>query len=367
MKINIKSLPIEYRDAIYGGLLCVVVCLGTVALWLGYSGVTPKFEKTYSQKAVDIDVQNGIANVLNYGAKPDDDEDDTEAFLKAASTGLSVYVPAGNYFISETVTIDGGFLSGESMTTSITGASDQTLFRLKNGAGIKEITLGYMNNSSGTQPAVVITGSGSGETASYIKDVNFKKVGVAVSDADEAEEKEGLHIGENFENITVEKFSDAAFSLSAERSNTLFRAVKLKSTTGNADYGIRIENDKGTSYEQISYVKSNIKSCISMKNSIGFAVRTLNIEEANAEKIFDLNNASGAIHSVFNSGCSGTLLTLSKMKKTTFNLDFVVYENVNKADYKFVTVDEASEKCSVSVASYSGQNVSDSCKQFSAN
>ena len=91
---------------------------------------------------------NDFANVKTYGAVGDDSTDDTQAFLDAIATGRPVFVPAGTYKITSTLTPATGQLIMGSKSAIIKKYTTSELFVLNSNVTLMNLKLNG-NNTSG--------------------------------------------------------------------------------------------------------------------------------------------------------------------------------------------------------------------------
>lgn len=140
------------------------VASGVTAFLMQYFGYEPE-EVVYKMNH----------NVMEYGAKGDSATDDTEAFKKAVKAaekdGLPVYVPAGTYLISDTITLNSVTLYGYETGAWTADTCDlptvkqenmyAPLFNVKSGSvsGLN-IQAGGKADDTKMQPTVLITGTG---------------------------------------------------------------------------------------------------------------------------------------------------------------------------------------------------------------
>ena len=73
-------------------------------------------------------LDSGYANVADFGAEGVDSKDDTEAFEAALATGKSLYIPAGNYYVSKTIKLTNRIVkgAGPNSTTIFGTITDKT-------------------------------------------------------------------------------------------------------------------------------------------------------------------------------------------------------------------------------------------------
>lgn len=150
---------------------------------------------------------NKIANVLNYGAKGDGITDDTEAFKNAIKTGFTVYVPRGNYLISETLILPRHtqFIGSDNMTTKLIPSKDINMISFEESfytsTTIKNICISDDNNVTVNGSAFYFPGKTLSITGGFIENVNIYKYAYSlVTD----ENGTGTLTGLKVKNVTCE-------------------------------------------------------------------------------------------------------------------------------------------------------------------
>ncbi len=350
-----------------------VVTVGAVAAicLIGFSGkggkeTSSQSGETYSEVPSEKDLQSGVANVVDYGATPNDGTDDTAAFRKAASTGLSVFVPPGTYTVSDTININGGFIAGSSMADTVLLCTGQnTILRLQNGAGATQLTLGFAETTGGEalgeRTAIEIGAAGSGQTGSYVKSVRIDTVGTGIySDA------EGVANGEAYENILVSRFVSAGICLkTTERRNTSFRSVTLGDSQG-AQAGLLLANDENTLIEQLLLENLSLTEGVRFTDSVGLSLRTAAFSKLSAADLIVLDNAVGSFGSLYDAASEGNILKLANFRsETVLPVDFVHAESIGSSQtFHFVRAEGLKAPCTVEVAVCSGGDPAESHHPF---
>lgn len=155
---------------------------------LGYGQVGDPADLTSGEKIA------GYANVLDYGATPDDNTDDTAAFEAAIKKNIGVYVPAGVYKVSRPLPFNNQnfFGDGSKATQIISTMTDKTkpILYLGGSSTLYDMTLGYDSalvdgsEQQGQRVAVMCGAAIAFGPGGGIKDVTISHVGTAVrSDA----------------------------------------------------------------------------------------------------------------------------------------------------------------------------------------
>ena len=210
----------------------------TVVDTLGYGEVAEPNNLTNSEKIA------GYVNVLDYGAKADDDIDDTEAFEKAIKKNIAVYVPAGKYIVSRPLPFnDQNFFGDGAKATIITSVmidATKPIVYLGGSSTLSDMTLEYASELitgqevSGERIAVrcgaaVGFGPGGG-----IRDAVLQNIGTAVlSDATDGYGTSNC----SFERIEVMQFTNSAFDFTcASGYGNIFKQITIKDAKANAAF-----------------------------------------------------------------------------------------------------------------------------------
>jgi len=178
---------------------------------------------------------SGLLNAKDMGARGDGATDDTQALLAALATGRSIFLPAGNYLISSTLSFarDGQYLMGEGKGTETVVENRRTaapLFSFSTGSGRNArlrcglSRLAFKGNRD-TQAGILLRGIkddglvGSADKACFIEDVAVTGVGAgyALRVSSWANEIRGLEIDG----------CDAGVLLGSEANANLFNTLYI--------------------------------------------------------------------------------------------------------------------------------------------
>lgn len=254
---------------IASGLLAVSIITGVLAIVLlnKDSGKTTVYTLGYGQVADPADLTNaekiaGYASVLDYGAKPDDNTDDTDAFEAAIKKNIAVYVPAGKYIVSRPLPFNDQnfFGDGVAATVIVSIMTDKTkpIVYLGGSSTLSDMQLEYSEELiDGTEEkaeriaaycgAAVGFGPGGG-----IRDATFRNVGTAVySDAADGYGTSNC----NFERINLEDFTYCGFDFNCDAGyGSLFS--QITASNSNAVGVFKFEGSGGTDLLQNITVKN---------------------------------------------------------------------------------------------------------------
>lgn len=126
------------------------------------------------------DKYSGYANVIFYGAVPDDGKDDTDAFIKALKTGASLYIPAGTYDVSKTIALKNQSIRGAgiSLTTIRSAAKNDAIISASGSVTADDFTLCYasVDNNEGQGEKVAFLDKGM-TASSMLRSIKITTVG----------------------------------------------------------------------------------------------------------------------------------------------------------------------------------------------
>lgn len=266
----------------------------------GGGAQTPDTDSTFVPV---IRPQDGYVSVINFGAIPSDNGDDTKAFRLAAESGYGIFVPAGEYRLSGTVELNGQDIVGEAQTvTVIRGTSDQTLFKLKGNCKLADLTVGYADGTAGRgkKTAVRIVPDNRYGLSPSVKNVKFTQVGTAVF------VEKGKTNGIRLEDVSVDSFGYAGIVFDGSGSrNAILRGVYLTKSLSGAAYGLELQGDEGTLLEQITVESSSLKQAIRFDGSLAFSIKTAQCIAVKAEAMVGGNKCGGRVGSLYLQSCTG--------------------------------------------------------------
>ncbi len=320
------------------------------------------YETVESITPSEKDLLGGVADVTDYGAVPNDETDDTMAFRRAAATGLSVFVPAGEYRIGDTITVKDGFIAGSGMAdTRLRGIGKTPVIALENGAGVKDLTIVYDGeNAAAAQAAAIrITPAGDSRQGSYVKNVSISHVGTGI-----VSETEGTAVGETYENVHIRDFSRAAISLTgAKRLGTSFSGIYCREAT--AENGVVIADDSNTLLEQLVFDGVTLDAAAALSGD-GFVLRTLTVSRSAVDSFVLMDGATGVLGSVLDEASSGTVLTLRNIGSTlTVPMDFLHLRGVGeKQTFGLVRKENSAGACTLTVLTATAEDTAASWQRF---
>ncbi len=238
----------------------------------------------------DSDIHNGYADVTAYGAIPDDDKDDTSAFLAAAKTGAGVYVPLGTFDINKTVNLKGQHLKGAGMDRSVIRYSDSgTIVNISGAVLVTDITLTFKDISgkeeAGECVALYDKGTKNGSTLRSVKLLN---VGTGVYAPDAAKNDSVITV----ESLIIDKFSHKAIDIKAANS-ILFRALYIKEAIGDVDTAVTIGGN--FTFDTVCFTTTQAQYMMCFDNADSAMIKTALFDSVTSKSGSIINSKSSIL------------------------------------------------------------------------
>lgn len=253
----------------------------------------------------------GYINVVAMGAIADDGKDDTRAFINAFATGMPVYVPQGEFIVSQPLRTTSQLLVGAGAEKSriiakIEDTKQPIMYPGNGGSYIRDITLGYADGYvTGNEDVGERVGMYTGNTWAFgmgtsLRNVIFENVGTAVYSLDG---DQYAMFSATFENVTVKDFSFRGFDIRGLiRTGNYWRNIYMTSkyTVDSALYldgeesetvftGIVVENLKAREPIHLLGLRGLKMSGISLRN--------VELRDDESGYIY-LDNTNGTIDSI---------------------------------------------------------------------
>ncbi|OUS70590.1 hypothetical protein B1748_27990 [Paenibacillus sp. MY03] len=251
----------------------------------------------------------GYANVVHYGAVPDDGGDDTAAFKQAIATGKSIYIPAGTYHVSETLEFQNQNLIGSGMfVTGLVGTMpDAKAPILKAGrtSTIADIGLYFApelitdNEGKGDRVAIYTGAQWSLQRGSTIRNVRIADVGTGIYSPNGAES-----FSVTYDTLEIEQFSYRGIDFRSDiRTGNVFRNIYLKSSRPHVDIPFAMTGEESEVHiEQLNVEHTLVNTAILLEGVYGLAASTVHIEGVTLRSpgtgYVTLNHSAGSIESL---------------------------------------------------------------------
>ena len=257
----------------------------------------------------------GFVSVADFGATPDDDLDDTKAFLDAVATGESVYIPAGEFIVSQSIAIKDLRVTGNGMTRSaIRGAmadKKTPILILEGCAHVEDLAVTFLEEEltrikdrEGDYVAIQTGSEGNPMTVGgAIRNILFRFVGTGIYSP--KGQNTGAH-GIIIDTIEFMQFSYRGIDMQTENrkgntySNMYIASLAHAINQEPSDSGFALEgSETGAVINQLNVEHTKIKRPIIFKNVKNLSVSSIHVEgvtisETNMGYAF-VENSSGFI------------------------------------------------------------------------
>lgn len=251
----------------------------------------------------------GYANVVDYGAVPNDGQDDTVAFQQAIATGKSIFVPAGVYHIEESLKIQNQNLIGSGMfVTKIVSRSTDAkapILRAGRSSVVADLELsfepGLISNTEGRGDRVGIytAAQWSLQRGSTVRNVRISDVGTAIYSPNGAES-----FSVTYDTLEIEDFSYRGIDFSSDiRTGNVFNNIYLKSSRPNVDIPFALTGEESeVSIQQLNVEHTKVNTAILLEDVYGLAASTIHIEGVTLRNpdtgYITLDGSSGSVESL---------------------------------------------------------------------
>lgn len=291
--------------------VCFLLMLATVMLIIACGSLDVNSGNNGGNGDDTEKITGGYANVLDFGANGEDTKDDYPAFLKAAMTDKTIFVPKGTYYLSATLELTNQNLIGEGMFQTKILSTDQSLSAVILSLGrtctVTDLTIGFkpgiVNGSEGAGQRVgILTGNSlySLQRGSQVSRVRINNVGTAIFSKG----------GEDYASFSVEYDT-------LEISNFSFRGIDFASKvrTGNVFTNIYMSSsykvdslfcmrgeESEVSITQLNLEHTSAAAAMRLSGVRALSIDTLHIEgiilEDENASLIELNNTSGSIEAL---------------------------------------------------------------------
>lgn len=243
-----------------------------------------------------------LLNVCDYGAVPNDGEDDYYAFQTALKSSNSIYVPAGEYNISNYLVINYGTITGAGIdktviVADIIGTKDPIIY-----AGgrtqIRDLTIKYDDKCmTGTEIAGERVGIMTSANAkrrlcrgAAISNIKIQNVGTGIYSPSKELKKfnsasspdntgDGTAFSVTFESISVVDFSYRGFDMQAEtRTGNVYRNIYLSTGKYEGNSGFVMDTEESeSSISELTVANSRLRSAMRLNDAKALSLTNLNI------------------------------------------------------------------------------------------
>ncbi|MBO5200649.1 MAG: hypothetical protein J6B93_05145 [Clostridia bacterium] len=224
-------------------------------------------------------LHNGLAQVTDFGATPDDDRDDTAAFKAALKTGASVYIPGGKYNISENLTVSDRILKGAGNTT-LCFTSPSAGLTLEGSAILYELGLTFSDKALDKGDCVAVTDGGM-TAGSLIRGVTFQKVGTGIK----SHRERGTFCA-TIESVTFKDYKKEAISIS-DGLSTIIRSATVYAGGENTP----ITLGGNVTVDSLSFEGVTAKAALALENCHSASINSLHFSEVKADTLVSCSGA----------------------------------------------------------------------------
>ncbi len=259
----------------------------------------------------------GYVNIRDYGVDGTTRTDCYAAFVQAALTGKSIYVPAGTYYVSGAIQLRNQNLFGDGMFQSyiVSTASDSSVpvLYLGRSCAVEDINIGFdpsliTGNETAGERAGIITGDNYTppwplQRGSQINRVHIANTGTAIYSPQSGTE-EATSFSVAYTNLELQDFSFRGIDfVSKTRTGNVFSNIYMRSDH-IVDSLFNMEGEESeTTIIQLNLEHTKVsRAAISLDGCRALALSTLHIEgielvEEDATFIY-LENSSGRMDAV---------------------------------------------------------------------
>ncbi|MFD0714282.1 glycosyl hydrolase family 28-related protein [Paenibacillus sp. GCM10027626] len=255
--------------------------------------------------------RQGYINVVDFGAVPNDNMDDTEAFKRAIATGKSIYVPAGTYHVNETLQIQNQNLIGSGMfvSTIVSRAKNVKAPIIKAGrtTSISDLNLQFDSSlitdqeGEGERVAIYTGQQWSLQRGSTIRNVRIENVGTAIYCPD-GQGAESFSV--TYDTLEIENYSYRGFDFRSKlRTGNVYRNIYILSNRPNVDIPFALTGEESEAViDQLNVEHSKVNTAIHLEGVYGLSASTIHIEGVTLRKpdtgYITFNNSAGSIGSL---------------------------------------------------------------------
>ncbi len=257
---------------------------------------------------------DGYANVLDYGARSNSFQDETEAFKKALKTSMSVYVPEGIYYISETLELNNqNFIGSGIFTTQLVSINPDIMapiIKAGRSCVIADILIKYKEGlltgkeNDGERVGIETSSNiWALQRGSTIRNVRIEEIGTAIYAKEHNTNKPMLNgpFSVHFDSIEITNFSYRGIDFkSTNRIGNVFTNIFMNSNKPQVDSMISLEGeDSEIIFNHIILDRTKCKTAINFRDVRTFTVTSFHIEGVCVSEprgsMIKLNNSSGII------------------------------------------------------------------------
>lgn len=233
-------------------------------------------------------------SVLNFGARPNSFEDDSEAFEKAALTGRSIYVPAGIYCVSRPISLVNQNIIGEGIfaTQIISTCLDpsQAIIYAGRSCVISDLTVAYKEGLvTGEEQEGQRVGINTADInynyplqrGSTIRNVQIHETGTAIYNHSVEKTQDGCStFSVLYESLEISNFSYRGIDFSSDcRTGSIFNNLYIYSNKPHVDEMLHFSGeDSELTLNQVNVELTRCKTAIRLEKVRGLEASTIHMQ-----------------------------------------------------------------------------------------
>lgn len=236
-------------------------------------------------------------NVLDYGVKPNLwGIDQYDKFKEAIDTGKSIYVPAGYYYVSQTLVVRNQNIYGDGMyqtfILSLSTYKYAIVLSLGRTSSVEDLTVGFVSDiitgeEAWCERVAIMTGDDYGDSSwclqrgSQINRVGIGDCGTAICSRDyDGDYREAGSFSVSYTNMEIQNFSYRGIDFtSGTRTGNVFSNIYMNSKY-EVDSLFHMEGEESeTSITQLNLEHTKVKrTALSLEDCRALSISTIHIE-----------------------------------------------------------------------------------------
>ncbi len=304
----------------------------------------------------------GNYNVCSFGAIANDGKDDTSAFIAMGSNSKAIYIPAGEFEISETIELLDSSLIGCGAEKSVIICKNESdrdpIIEAGGRCVIKDLTIRYDDSCiKGNEFAGERVGIYTGQMEKTLKrgtsitNVNIKNVGTGVYSPkrDIVKFKMGAaSFSVTYESVSVTDFTYRGFDMADEtRTGNIYRNIYISTNGKEANAGFFLqERETECEITDLTVANSKLKSPVKFEVCEALSATNINIIDTELTKdntgfvYFDMTNAIIGSINIYNSIPKGKLQSFVRLGNNMYRgYEYDCMGNVHIGDFNIICTD----------------------------
>ena len=257
-------------------------------------------------------------NVALMGATAGDDQDDTDAFRMAATGSNTIYVPAGEYVITEPLVLNSANLIGAGADKSVIIADfddpSEPIIRAGRSSTIRDIQIRFKDGlvtggeGKGERVAVFTAGRWSLQRGSTLSNVRIANVGTGLYSPGTTGDLEADSFSVTYDSIAIEDFSYRGVDFTSRvRTGNVFRNLYISSGRFEADAAFYFGGEESETFLQsLTVADTRAKRPIHLGGARALAADVIRLQNVQATKTGGLivwEDSNGSIERLIVEDC----------------------------------------------------------------